>query len=98
MEAVLMDAFPEESTKITEVVNEIKRLRDERHQITHWIWSREFADRPDDAFNVSARPYRDEKVKIRNARQIEKIARDMIKTAKELVRFRDRLLKKLART
>lgn len=75
LEAVLLDLAPKKEADITKLIADIRRLRSERNDIMHWIWSG--SDEPDTARHATMRPYRETKAKTKKANEIQTIADEM---------------------
>lgn len=87
LRAKMLDMMPNEEEKITKLFSEIKRVRNERNEIMHWIWGK--TEDPQTAQHATIRPYRKQIEKTKSAEDIQKIADDMLNVSKALVRWGD---------
>jgi hypothetical protein len=89
LQALLHDEFPEDAEAIDATISEIKRLRDERNRITHWLWGR--SDEPDVASLSKLPAFGEARTENRSAASVQAVADDLLKTVAALSLWSERV-------
>lgn len=95
MQRALLDHHPADAEKIEKLVSEISRLRTERNEILHWIWGKSLVE--NEAIHLSFRPFREPQQRTKTAREIQKIADDMMGVIHALGWWREELFRERSR-
>jgi hypothetical protein len=76
LKCLLLDRFPDFEKDINDLLATITAKRQERNEVLHWLWGK--ADAPDTAVMTTIRPFRDERVKHKTARELRELAQEML--------------------
>ncbi len=90
LRATLLDLAPDQADIIEALVVEIARLRGERNEVMHWLWSK--SDEDDKAIHGTLRPFRTPQKKTKTAKEVHAIAEGMVEVVKSLSDWHDLVL------
>ena len=95
LKAVLIDAAPDETPQIDNLIQTIIDLRAERNEILHWSLGRGI--KPGTAVSANHRPFREFRYTVRSADQVQEIADEMLRTTRALIQWQSFLHARLVK-
>jgi hypothetical protein len=90
LQALLRDEFPDEAEAIDGAIAEIRRVRNERNRILHWVWGK--SDAPDVAVLAKLPVFGEHLFEDKTAAEIQAVADDLLKVMSALESWHHRWL------